>query len=162
MLKENGYQGSIISKILKRITNNHSLPQSQQQTQAIDIQEKEIRMSKNLLYVEGTGEKLWHIPRSHKIRSTFYNENTLLKLLCKPKDLVATEDKTNIVYEIDCSNCEAVYFSESKRSLKLHSDDTKDLSGIAIVIRMKLLNTVGKQITTLAGIRRRLLIGKAG
>ena len=40
--------------------------------------------------------------------------------------------------------------------------NTKDLSGIAIVIRMKLLNTVGKQITTLAGIRGKLLIGKAG
>ena len=40
--------------------------------------------------------------------------------------------------------------------------NTKDLPGIAIVIRMKLLNTVGKQITTLTGIRRKLLIGKAG
>ena len=40
--------------------------------------------------------------------------------------------------------------------------NTKDLSGIAIVIRMKLLNTAGKQITTLTGIRRKLLIGKAG
>ena len=35
---------------------------------------------------------------------------TLRKLLCKPKDRVATEDKNNIVYEIDCSNCQAVYF----------------------------------------------------
>ena len=26
----------------------------------------------------------------------------------------ATEDKNNIVYEIDCSNCEAIYFGESK------------------------------------------------
>ena len=40
--------------------------------------------------------------------------------------------------------------------------NTKDLSGIAIVIRVKLQNTVGKQITTLGGIRRKLLIGKAG
>ena len=39
---------------------------------------------------------------------------------------------------------------------------TKDLSRIAIVIRMKLLNTTGKQIITLTGIRRNLLIGKAG
>ena len=50
VLKENGYQESIISKIFKRITNNHSLPQSQQQMQATDIQEEEIRMSINLLY----------------------------------------------------------------------------------------------------------------
>ena len=50
---------------------------------------------------------------------------TLCKLLCKPKDQVATEDKNNIVYEIDCSNCEAVYFGESKRSLKSLSDESK-------------------------------------
>ena len=40
--------------------------------------------------------------------------------------------------------------------------NTKDLSRIAIVIRIKLLNTVGKQITTLSGTRRKLLIGAAG
>ena len=79
----------------------------------------------NLPYVEGTSEKLRRILRSHKIRSTFYTEMTLRKLLCKPKDRVATEDKNNIVYEIDCSNCQAVYFGESKRSLKSHSDEHK-------------------------------------
>ena len=80
VLKENGYQESIISKIFQRITNNHSLPQLQQQTQ---IQEEEIKMSINLPYVEGTSEKLQGILRSHEIRSTFYTENTLRKLLCK-------------------------------------------------------------------------------
>ena len=68
VLKENGYQESIISKIFKRITNNHRLAQSQQLTQATDIQEEEMRMSINLVYVEGTNEKLRRIIRSHKIR----------------------------------------------------------------------------------------------
>ena len=99
------------------------MPQSQQLTQATDIQEEEIRISINLPYVEGTSEKLRRILRSHKIRSTFYTE--MCKLLCKPKDRVATEDKNNIVYEIDCSNCEAVYFGESKRFLKSRSDEHK-------------------------------------
>ena len=85
VLKENGYRESIINKIFRRITNNHSLPQSQQLTQATDIQEEEIRMSINLLYVEGTSEKLWRILRSHKIRSTFHTEKTLCKLLGKSK-----------------------------------------------------------------------------
>ena len=67
-------------------------------------------MSINLPYIEGISEKLRRIPRSHKIRSTFYTESTLPKLLCKPKDQVATEDKNKIVYQIDCSNCEAAYF----------------------------------------------------
>ena len=58
------------------------------------------RMSINLLYIEGTSEKLQRICRSHKIKSTFYTEMTLCKLLCKPKDRVAKEDKSNIVYEM--------------------------------------------------------------
>ena len=70
MLKENGYQESIISKIFKRITSNNSLPQSQQQAQATDIQE-EIRMSINIPYVEGTSEKLGRILRYLKIRCIF-------------------------------------------------------------------------------------------
>ena len=83
-------------------------------------------MSISLSYVEGTSEKLWRILRSHKMRSTFYTENTLRKLLCKPKDRVATEDKNSIVYEIIvCSNCEAVYFGKSKRFLKSRSDEHK-------------------------------------
>ena len=105
MLKENGYQESIISKPFKRITNNHTLSQSQQQTQKED---EEIKMIVNLPYVEGTSEKLDHILRSHEIRSTFYTESTLHKLFCKPKYQVPTEDKINIVCKIDCSNCKEV------------------------------------------------------
>ena len=48
ILKENGYRERIINKIFRRITNNHSLPQSQQLTQATDIQKEEIRISINL------------------------------------------------------------------------------------------------------------------
>ena len=72
MLKQNGYQESIITTIFKRVTNNHSLLQSQQKKESTVIQEEEIRMSIHLQYVEGTSEKLGHIPRSHKIRSTFH------------------------------------------------------------------------------------------
>ena len=43
----------------------------------------------------------------------------------KYKDRVATEDKNNILYEIDCSNRQAVYFDESKRSLKSSLDEHK-------------------------------------
>ena len=47
------------------------------------------------------------------------------KLLCKPTDRVAIEDKNNIVFEINCSDWEAVYFIESKRSLNQCSDEHK-------------------------------------
>ena len=76
------------------------------------------------------------------------------KLLCELKYRVATEDRNNIIYETDCSNLEAVYFGESKRSLKSCSDERKrDMLGIWLVKRIKLQNTVGN--------RTKLLIGKA-
>ena len=78
-------------------------------------------MNINLLYVEGTSEKLQHT--QNKIH--FHTESTLYKLLCKLKDWVATEDKNKNVYEIDCSNCEAVSFNESKLSLKSRWDQRK-------------------------------------
>ena len=37
VLKENGYQKSIISKIFRRITNNHSLPESQNNNNLVII-----------------------------------------------------------------------------------------------------------------------------
>ena len=54
--------------------------------------------------IDNTSEKLRRILKSHKIRSTFYIESTLRKLLYKPKERVAREEKHKIVYEIDCSN----------------------------------------------------------
>ena len=58
MIKENGYQENIVSKIFKEVTNNHSLSKSQQQTQATDIEEEGIRTDIKLPYVQGTREKL--------------------------------------------------------------------------------------------------------
>ena len=58
VLKDNGYQKSIISNIFNRITKNHSLSQTQQHTQATYIQEDQIKMSINLPYVEDTSEKV--------------------------------------------------------------------------------------------------------
>ena len=80
-------------------------------------------MSIRLPYVEGTSEKLRSILWSHKIRSTFYTENTLCKLLFKPKNQTAAKDQNNIVHETDCSSYEAVYLGESKPSLKSRSDE---------------------------------------
>ena len=45
-----------------------------------------------------------------------YTENTLYELLCKLQDLVAPENKNNIVYDIGCSICKAFYYGESKQS----------------------------------------------
>ena len=113
------------SKVFKIITNNHSSFQSQQQTWATDIQEEDGRISTILPYAKGTCDKLQRLLKTHKIRSNFHTENTLCKRFCKPKDRRDTEDKSKIIYEIECNNFEAVYFDKSKCSLKLRSDEQK-------------------------------------
>ena len=57
-------------------------------------------MRRSYNFTTNFSEKLRRALRFHKIRSTFYTELTLRKLLCKPKDRVAAEDKNNITYEI--------------------------------------------------------------
>ena len=80
------------------MTNNYSSSQSQQQIQAKISKTKSSEWLINLLYAEGTTEKLCCILRSHKIRFNFYTKSTLHKLLCKPEDQVAKDDKNNIDY----------------------------------------------------------------
>ena len=112
--------------------------------------------------VEGTNEKLRCIIRSHRIRSSFYTVNTLCKLLCKPRSRVVTEDKNNIVYQIDCSNSEKVYFGESKRSLKSRSDKRKRSVRNSDCDKNEIAKHCWEADHNLAGIRREVLIGKAG
>ena len=47
------------------------------------------------------------------------------KLLCKPHDRAATEDKSNIADQIDCNNGDAGNFGKSKRPLESRSDEHK-------------------------------------
>ena len=87
-------------KFLRELLITTACRSQKKLTQATDIQDEVTKMSINLPYVEGTCEKPQRILRSHKIRSNFHTGKTLRKLLCKPKDRVATEHKNKIVYQI--------------------------------------------------------------
>ena len=62
----------IIIKIFTRITSNHSVPQSLQQTEGRDIQEEMIIMSLNLPYLKDNSEKQCCKLITDKIKSTFH------------------------------------------------------------------------------------------
>ena len=118
-------------------------------------------MSINLPYIDSASKKLWCILRFHKIRSNFYTESTLCKLSDKPKNRVATKDN-NIVYKIDCTICEQSTFVNLNVQQTGDLMNPKNLSKIVIMKRIKLQNTVGKRITALSEIKRKLLTGKPG
>ena len=52
----------------------------------------------------------------HNIKSTFHTTTTLHKILSSPKDPIPTEKKHNIIYKLDCKDCDVVYIGESKRA----------------------------------------------
>ena len=51
-------------------------------------------------------------------RCVFQSKNTLRSILSKPKDQVNLEDQNNVVYEIPCKDCDAIYIGETKRQFK--------------------------------------------
>lgn len=83
---ENQYHKIFISKPYQRISNNHNLSKSQQQTEILSIY-----------------KKLRLVLRTHKNRTAFYTENTFCKLFYKPNNQVATEEKKTFL-KTDCSN----------------------------------------------------------
>ena len=70
----------------------------------------------NLLYIQGISEQLQRTLSQHNITSTFYTTTTLCKILPSPKDPVPTAKKHNIIYKLDCKDCDAAYIGESKRA----------------------------------------------
>ena len=48
---------------------------------------------------------------------------TIRHILPSPKDLYTAEDKSCVVYQIPCSDCDYVYIGQTKRGLKLRLAD---------------------------------------
>ena len=91
----------------------------------MDTQEEEFRMSMNLPYIEGTSEEVRRILRSHKVRSTFYTENTLRKLLCKPKMEQLQKMKAILFMKLSVVTTKQSTLNNLKRSFKLRSAENK-------------------------------------
>ena len=77
----------------------------------------------SLPYIPGTSETLRRIFSTHKIKCAFYSKDTLRKHLSKPKDVVPSDQRSNVVYKIPCEDCEATYIGETKRSFKQRSTE---------------------------------------
>ena len=59
----------------------------------------------------------------YNIKTTFYTPTTLRSLLSKPKDPILKEDRNNVIYQLDCKDCEAVYVGETKRTLNIRTKE---------------------------------------
>ena len=61
--------------------------------------------------------------KKHNVKATFYTQTTLRSLLSKPKDPIPKEDRNNVVYQLNCKDCEAVYVGETKQTLNIRAEE---------------------------------------
>ena len=72
----------------------------------------------SVLYIKGTSERASRILKKFNIKSGSKSSNTLKNQLGNAKQKRNTKDKSNVVYEIDCENCEKKNIGETKKRLE--------------------------------------------
>ena len=112
VLQSNGYSKQSIDNTRRQW---HLKQQSKHNNQPAEKEPDPVRRI-NLPYMQGLREQLQRTLSQHNIKSTFYTATTLRKILPSPKYPVPTEKKHNIIYKLDCKDCDAVYIGESKRA----------------------------------------------
>ena len=108
---------------------------------------------------KNSSEQLRRTFNKYNIRTTFYTPTTLRSLLSKPKDPIPKEDRNNVIYQLDCKDCEAVYVGETKEPSTSEPMSTSQLSN-QLAKEATLQNTVGNTTMTLIGITREYWILK--
>ena len=69
-------------------------------------------------YVQGVSEPIKRVLAQVGIRVALKPHCMLSSVFRKPKDRIVESEKSGLVYEIPCRDCDAVYIGETGRSLK--------------------------------------------
>ena len=68
-----------------------------------------------LLYVQGVSEKIGRIFKQQKVKVAYKPQQTTNSLFPRPKELDDSDrQKSGIVYEINCTQCNFVYYGQTK------------------------------------------------
>ena len=70
-------------------------------------------------YVKGVAEPISRILRSTSVQVAMKPQQTLRQLLVRPKDKLKPEEKSGVVYKIDCEDCSASYIGQTGRQLSV-------------------------------------------
>ena len=116
-LQQSGYPRDFIMKTVKQ--------HNRRKERTTEVTEEESKPNKkiNLPYIQGTSEQLRRTFNKYNIKTTFYTPTSLRSLLSKPRDPIPKEDRNNVIYQLDCKDCEAVYVGETKRTLNIRTNE---------------------------------------
>ena len=86
-----------------------------EQTTEVTQEESKPNKKIKLPYIPRANEQVRRTFEKYNIKTTFYTPTTLRSLLSKPKDPIPKEDKNNVIYQLDCKDCEAVLMLEKQK-----------------------------------------------
>ena len=110
VLQSNGYSKQFIDKTRRQW---HLKQQNKNNNQPAEKEPEPVRRI-NLPYILCLSEQLQRTLSHHNIKSAFCAAVTLRRILPGPKDPIPTEKKHNIIYKLDCKDCDAVCMGESR------------------------------------------------
>ena len=71
-------------------------------------------------YIQGVSEVVTRILLDINVQVHMKPYRTLRRILSHPKDRIPDDDKSSIMYKINCRDCDASYVGETGRALKTH------------------------------------------
>ena len=111
-----------------------SIPNKKQVQQQEKHQERDNKEQPpiGIPYIKGISEPIQRVFRKHGVSIYHKPINTIRQLLVHPKDKTNREQKTGVIYQIDCETCKGTYIGETARTLGKRLDEHKKLPSSAV------------------------------
>jgi hypothetical protein len=116
IFQNNGYPRNFIRRSKKKRTSR----QQEQQQQQPQTNNRVV-----LPYVKNVSELTARLLQTHGITTAHKPNATLRKLISKPKDRTDGNNKNNVIYQIDCENCNKYYIGQTGRKLSTRIKEHK-------------------------------------
>ena len=117
-LKNNGYPNTLIKSLLYRMANEE---RHTQQGEQYDVQSKENTDSKKystLMAIPNLTSKLVNVFRKENIQIAIKNRKTVGTVYSNLKDKIPVINRSNVVYQLNCKDCEGIYIGHTSQLLK--------------------------------------------
>ncbi|KYN09517.1 hypothetical protein ALC57_18364 [Trachymyrmex cornetzi] len=118
---------------LKSLLHNKTLKQNNDITTQNDKDDMEIKTWFTIPYTEGIDGKFREVVRDLDVNLSFYSLNKLNCFIGPQKDRLSNLQQKNVIYKINCKDCDASYVGQTKRTLKTrvkeHKNDIRKSNG---------------------------------
>ena len=131
-LLRNGYSLQLLFKIIK---NRIKFLSNKNKFETINEYDRESNLNSvgnkkyfSIPYLQGVSEKFNGALNKYKFQLVHKPMNNLSKFIKTGKDRVKKDERSNIVYKIECKDCDYSYVGQTKRKLKTRlKEHIKDL-----------------------------------